>query len=502
MSSDELTEAQIIQHKKNESSGENSPKSIKKQKVDNIIDNNNNYHDYKEDEDEKSGSDSDKSYKNVSIKLILNSKSGLQNNEQSVNGKKHIVLPPLDSNPIALNDLKVSTRESANNVSYDYQKQYYDQHYYQQKISPTSNQSTKLSIQNSPNFSPIPSQHRQAQISTPGMPQFQPPHSQYLPPHPHQLPPQMSHPAEALPPHPVEYNMPPGYSQQIPIGYSYSMPGSSSDSSSDLENKRGRRFRRRYNQILRKYNCSYPGCSKSYGSLNHLNTHIVTKKHGQRKSKADFQLNEDSRQHLIYLHHHHHHHHPSNTGEYSNGPIITGSTTGNYWFGYQGGPPMATAGIPPPGMTGPISSMVPGGAPPPPPHSQATSTGGTTPPGITHSGTQPLSVGSSQPGQLPFVQGQSQTTVPQKNYPPPPPSGYYFYPPGSIQSNYPPIPPSHYPGPGWAPSASSVTTLPTPQLPMVASSTNHSPHPSPTNTSSTANQASQIQTTTATTSDP
>ncbi|CAK9439007.1 uncharacterized protein LODBEIA_P32310 [Lodderomyces beijingensis] len=53
--------------------------------------------------------------------------------------------------------------------------------------------------------------------------------------------------------------------------------------------KRGRRFRRRYNQIVRKYPCSYPGCSKSYGSLNHLNTHIVTKKHGHRKSKADFQ---------------------------------------------------------------------------------------------------------------------------------------------------------------------------------------------------------------------
>lgn len=49
-----------------------------------------------------------------------------------------------------------------------------------------------------------------------------------------------------------------------------------------------RRFRRRYYQIFRKYNCTFPGCTKSYGSLNHLNTHIVTKKHGLRKSKQDF----------------------------------------------------------------------------------------------------------------------------------------------------------------------------------------------------------------------
>lgn len=55
------------------------------------------------------------------------------------------------------------------------------------------------------------------------------------------------------------------------------------------ENRVARRFRRRYNQIERRYACSYPGCTKSYGLLNHLNTHIVTKKHGSRKAKADFQ---------------------------------------------------------------------------------------------------------------------------------------------------------------------------------------------------------------------
>lgn len=49
-----------------------------------------------------------------------------------------------------------------------------------------------------------------------------------------------------------------------------------------------RRFRRRHYQICRKFSCTFPGCTKSYGSLNHLNTHIVTKKHGSRKSKSDF----------------------------------------------------------------------------------------------------------------------------------------------------------------------------------------------------------------------
>lgn len=59
-----------------------------------------------------------------------------------------------------------------------------------------------------------------------------------------------------------------------------------------LPNKH-RRFRRRYYQINRKYKCTHPGCTKSYGSLNHLNTHIVTKKHGARKSKADFKHHEE-----------------------------------------------------------------------------------------------------------------------------------------------------------------------------------------------------------------
>lgn len=55
-----------------------------------------------------------------------------------------------------------------------------------------------------------------------------------------------------------------------------------------FQGQKSRRFRRRYHQIHRKYKCPHEECTKSYGSLNHLNTHIVTKKHGQRLSKAEF----------------------------------------------------------------------------------------------------------------------------------------------------------------------------------------------------------------------
>lgn len=75
------------------------------------------------------------------------------------------------------------------------------------------------------------------------------------------------------------------------------------DAPSKSIEKPRRRVRRRYNQILRRFCCSYPQCTKSYGSLNHLNAHIVTKKHGQRKSRADFQFGDDaavSAQHQVY----------------------------------------------------------------------------------------------------------------------------------------------------------------------------------------------------------
>lgn len=44
-----------------------------------------------------------------------------------------------------------------------------------------------------------------------------------------------------------------------------------------------KRPRRRYDEIERLYHCSWPECAKSYGTLNHLNAHVVMQKHGQRR---------------------------------------------------------------------------------------------------------------------------------------------------------------------------------------------------------------------------
>ncbi|TFK51827.1 hypothetical protein OE88DRAFT_1628801, partial [Heliocybe sulcata] len=49
-----------------------------------------------------------------------------------------------------------------------------------------------------------------------------------------------------------------------------------------------KRPRRRYDEIERNYLCSWPGCSKAYGTLNHLNAHVVMQGHGQRRTPAEF----------------------------------------------------------------------------------------------------------------------------------------------------------------------------------------------------------------------
>ena len=44
-----------------------------------------------------------------------------------------------------------------------------------------------------------------------------------------------------------------------------------------------KRPRRRYDEIERLYHCSWPDCTKAYGTLNHLNAHVVMQKHGPRR---------------------------------------------------------------------------------------------------------------------------------------------------------------------------------------------------------------------------
>ena len=45
-----------------------------------------------------------------------------------------------------------------------------------------------------------------------------------------------------------------------------------------------KRPRRRYDEIERLYQCSWPDCNKSYGTLNHLNAHVTMQKHGMKRS--------------------------------------------------------------------------------------------------------------------------------------------------------------------------------------------------------------------------
>ena len=52
--------------------------------------------------------------------------------------------------------------------------------------------------------------------------------------------------------------------------------------------QRKRRHRRRYDEIERLYKCSYEGCTKAYGTLNHLNHHVVLQKHGPKRQPHEF----------------------------------------------------------------------------------------------------------------------------------------------------------------------------------------------------------------------
>lgn len=44
-----------------------------------------------------------------------------------------------------------------------------------------------------------------------------------------------------------------------------------------------KRPRRKYHEVERLYHCSYHGCSKSYGTLNHLNAHVQMQDHVRKK---------------------------------------------------------------------------------------------------------------------------------------------------------------------------------------------------------------------------
>ena len=64
---------------------------------------------------------------------------------------------------------------------------------------------------------------------------------------------------------------------------------SNSNSNTNINaNGQKKRPRRRHDEIDRVYNCSWNGCTKSYGTLNHLNAHVMMQKHGPKRLPHQF----------------------------------------------------------------------------------------------------------------------------------------------------------------------------------------------------------------------
>lgn len=104
---------------------------------------------------------------------------------------------------------------------------------------------------------------------------------------------------------PLRSSLPPSFPGQIRASYAPPPPvptaGSDSGGSSNNTNSTNdqmqfmslstghgqkKRPRRRYEEIERLYPCGWNGCEKSYGTLNHLNAHVMTQKHGEKRLPA------------------------------------------------------------------------------------------------------------------------------------------------------------------------------------------------------------------------
>jgi hypothetical protein len=49
-----------------------------------------------------------------------------------------------------------------------------------------------------------------------------------------------------------------------------------------------KRPRRRHHEVERLYQCNFPRCPKAYGTLNHLNAHVLSQNHGPKRLPAEF----------------------------------------------------------------------------------------------------------------------------------------------------------------------------------------------------------------------
>ncbi|KAI9297341.1 hypothetical protein K502DRAFT_323330 [Neoconidiobolus thromboides FSU 785] len=69
---------------------------------------------------------------------------------------------------------------------------------------------------------------------------------------------------------------------------SYIVDTRSTSPEDNQEQKVKIRNRRKYIEIERVFKCNHTGCTKSYGALNHLNTHVILKNHGPKRSPQEF----------------------------------------------------------------------------------------------------------------------------------------------------------------------------------------------------------------------
>lgn len=60
------------------------------------------------------------------------------------------------------------------------------------------------------------------------------------------------------------------------------------DSKNRFLNEKKKRARRKHDEIERLYICNYNDCKKGYGTLNHLNAHVLTQNHGQKRRPEEF----------------------------------------------------------------------------------------------------------------------------------------------------------------------------------------------------------------------
>ncbi|ODQ80763.1 hypothetical protein BABINDRAFT_126914 [Babjeviella inositovora NRRL Y-12698] len=133
--------------------------------------------------------------------------------------------------------------------------------------------------------------------------------------------------------------------------------------------KSRKRFRRKFSEIDRIFRCTHTGCDKAYGKLNHLNTHIISQKHGEKKTTEEYRE-------LLRLARGSHNardddHDSEGLGlgrrtldqtELKYNSVRPYDPTVNYTTGPQGYPPVAGAGFDPAGYNGYYPNGAPYGA--------------------------------------------------------------------------------------------------------------------------------------------